>query len=352
MSIVDFRGINQKNFDDKMNEFQEKLLHFLKVDETASQSREISFDDQSTSFDELSKYPLIENSCKKKPIHYRILPSKCRLNLSNLIVCNNEYILIHGNNHLHLFDKNLRLIRSNKDISIKSNDLKDLSWSEDSNHFLILTSQNIYLMNPLTCRLTNIKLKDQREEYICCTSSNETFFLIKSQINSKLFYLEEFYLTTFRFIRKYLINQLIGTSLCIQNGFFNLNSIQQITSIRIFQEKLILILQNSSQWFIYVFNANEQRNFVTKIPLEDQSRMCVCHSINQWIVFKDFLSNSFIQFSIDFDQKSQNNSSFLLQNYSKAFIDFDGKLRSLAPFGSNNLVFLLDQALVIYQLHT
>lgn len=308
-----------------------------------------------TSFDDLSKYPLIENCSKKKPVHYRTLPSKCGSNVSNLIACSHEYILIHGNNHFHLFDKTLKLIRSNKDFQINSNDLKDLTWSEDSNHFLILTRKNLYFLNPLTCRLTiieNIKLKDQREEYLSCTSSNEKFFLIKSQINSKLFYLEEFYSTTFRFIRKYLINHFIGTSLFIQNGFANQNSIEQITSIRYFQEKLIVILQNSSQWFIYVFNLNEQMSFFMKIPLEDSSRMCICHSINQWIVYRDYLSNSFIQFSMDFNQKMTNHSSFSLENYSKALIDFDGKLRSLAPFGSTNLVLLLDQALASYQLHT
>ncbi|CAF4127089.1 unnamed protein product, partial [Rotaria sp. Silwood1] len=73
------------------------------------------------------------NCMKKKSYKYRILPKSCRLSLSNLMICNNEYILIHANNHLHLFDGNLKYIRSNNERKIHENDLKDFSWSSYSN---------------------------------------------------------------------------------------------------------------------------------------------------------------------------------------------------------------------------
>ena len=65
------------------------------------------------------------------------------------------------------------------------------------------------------------------------------------------------------------------------------------------------------------------------------------------IIFKDYLSNSFIQMSIDLQDISQSNP---LDNHSKGFIDVDGKLRSVALFGTSNLVLLIENALVIYQL--
>jgi hypothetical protein len=71
--------------------------------------------------------------------------------------------------------------------------------------------------------------------------------------------------------------------------------------------------------------------------------MTILNPINQWIIFKDYLSNSFMQISMNFT-----NNQF--DDYSKAFIDCKGKLRSVALFGTSNLVLLIDNALVLYQL--
>jgi hypothetical protein len=81
-----------------------------------------------------------------------------------------------------------------------------------------------------------------------------------------------------------------------------------------------------------------------KIPSEDKCRMTIFYPIHQWIIFKDYLSNSFIQISMNFKNKSQ------LNDYSRGFIDFNGKLRNVALFGTSNIVLLLDDVLVIYKL--
>jgi len=302
-------------------------------------------------------FSLIENvnktNYKKKALNCRMLPQKCRLNLSNLMICNNEYILINANNSFHLFDINLKLIRSNNDIKINKNDLKDLIWCSNSNNFIILTKRNIYLMNPLTSKLSiinNIKLKDQQEEFISCSCSEEKFFLITFQLNTNLFYLEEYILPTFTFYKKYSIIDFIGIYLFIQNGIFNKNNIQQIISIRYYQQKIAIIMQISFQWFIYVFHLYEQPRFLTKIPLEEKCRMTILNSINQWIIFKDDLTNSFIQISINFQNKFKNNQQYQLENYSRGSFDFNGKLRSVATFGISNYVLLIDNALVLYKL--
>jgi hypothetical protein len=44
-------------------------------------------------------------------------------------------------------------------------------------------------------------------------------------------------------------------------------------------------------------------NFLNKISLEEKSQITILSSINEWIIFKDYLSNSFIQMSIDFQKK-------------------------------------------------
>jgi hypothetical protein len=92
---------------------------------------------------------------KKKALKYRMIPRNCRSNLSNLMICNNEYILISGNNCLHLFDRNLKYVRSNQQMKILEKDLQDLSWYADLNQFVILTKKQIYFMNPLTSRSVN-----------------------------------------------------------------------------------------------------------------------------------------------------------------------------------------------------
>jgi hypothetical protein len=269
-------------------------------------------------------------------LKYRLLPPNCRFNLSNLLICNNEYILIHGNNYFHLFDKNLKLIRSNNEIKINENDLKDLNWCSDLNYFLILTKKNLYLMNPLTSKISLMKLKHQYEEFLTCSCSSEKFFLI-TYLNS--FYFEEYSLSSFRFIRKCSIIDLMGVDFSIQNGFSNQNSIQEIISMKYYQNKFAIIMKISFQWFIYVFHLYEPPICLMKIPLEGKCRMTILYPIHQWIIFKDYLSNSFIQISIN----SKN-------GYSKGFIDFNGKLRSIALFGTSNIVILIDDALAIYQL--
>ncbi|CAF3469503.1 unnamed protein product [Rotaria socialis] len=359
---IDLRGINQKNFLDKTNKLREKviwlldnqkdseLLSILPVHESL-----IDIADQSILLDDSDMFSLVENfhsnCCKKKPIKYRILPKNCCLSLSNLMICNNEYILISGNNHLHLFDRNLKLIRSNNDRKINEDDLKDLSWCSYLNCFIILTKKQIYLMNSLTSKLSiieNIKLKDHREEFISCCCSEEKFYVITCQLNSSSFYFEEYNLPTFRFLRKFQILDFIENTLIIQNGVFNKNfNLEEILSLRYYDKKLAIIMKIGSNWFIYFFYLYDQPFFLKKILLEDKSRITIIDSLNQLIIFKDYLSNSFIQMPMDLENKFQTNQ---ISNYSKAFIDFNGKLRSIASFRMSNLVLLIDNALVIYKL--
>ena len=209
-------------------------------------------------------------------------------------------------------------------------------------------------MNPLTSKLSiieNMKLKDQREEFISCSCSEDRMFIITclSNSNSNSFYLEEYNLPTFRFFKKFQILDFIGTSLVIQNGLFNKYNIQQISSIRYYQKKIAIIMEISFNWFIYIFNLKDQPIFLTKIPLVEKSRLTILNPINQWIIFKDYLSNSFMQMSMEFQNKFDN-QLYELPDYSRGFIDFNGKLRSVAVFGISNLVLLIENALVLYRL--
>lgn len=89
---------------------------------------------------------------------------------------------------------------------------------------------------------------------------------------------------------------------------------------------------------------------MNKISFEEKSQITILSSINEWIIFKDYLSNSFIQMSIDFQKKFEMNQQHELSDYTKGFIDFGGQLRSVALFGTSNLVLLIDNALVLYKL--
>ncbi|CAF1142866.1 unnamed protein product [Rotaria sordida] len=357
---IDLHAVNQRNFKEKMNKLKEKIIYLLLDDKTNSQISsnllaDESFIDQSILLDDSYMFCLVEylnsNCIKKKPYKHRILPKHCRLSLSNLMICNNEYILISANHHLHLFDGNLKYIRSNKERKINENDLKDLSWSSYSNCFIILMKKEIYLMDPLSSKISIIeyfKLKDHREEYLSCTCSEDHIYLIKCQFNSNIYYLEEYYLSTFRFLRKFQITHLIGTSLVIQNGSSNqFQDIEKINSIRYNEKKLAIIIKINSHSFIYIFQLHDQPVFLMKIPIEDNCRMTILNPINQFIIFKDYLSNLFIKISIDFENDFQLNQYY---NCSNGLIDFNGKLRNVALFGRSNLVFLIDNALLIYQL--
>ncbi len=376
--IVDLQDLNQSNFETKIKKLQKKMVWLLDNDANSQITSRSSADehligyfikknpfsvsykmlvDRSIFFEDSyivsSGEKVHVNYLKKQPVQYRMLPNKCRLYLSNLTITNNEYILINANNHLHLFDRNLKLIRSNNDIKMNEHNLKDLSWCSDINSFIILTTKQVYLMNPLTCKLSiieNMKLNDRREEFISCSCSEEKILVITCQLSSKTFYYQEYSLPTFRFLKKLRILDFVGTSLHIQNGIFNKCDIQQILSIRYFQQKIAIIMEIASNWFIYVFNLYEQPNYLTAIHLQGKSRMTILNPMNQWIIFKDYLSNSFIQMSIDFQKKFEMNQQHELSDYTKGFIDFGGQLRSVALFGTSNLVLLIDNALVLYKL--
>ncbi|CAF1046277.1 unnamed protein product [Adineta steineri] len=353
LSIIDLQDLHQKNFHNKIKKLEDKIIWLLDNGKNSPimsySSNDMLLIDRSLvledSYMESINENLDLNYLKKQPINYRALPSNCRLYLSNLMVCNNEYILINGNNHLHLFDKNLKLIRSNQTIKINETNLRDLIWCSNSNNFIILTRKQIYFLNPITCKLSiieNIKLTNGQEEFISCSCSDDKFFLITCQLNSNTFFFHEFNLPTFRFLRKLIIRDFMGTSLYIQNGFFNKYDIQQIVSIRYFQQRIAIIMEINSHWFIYIFNLYEKFYFLKEIPLDNKSRMIILNSINQWILFKDYLANSFIQINLN------QNKEFI--DYSKGFIDFGGQIFSAALLGTSNLVFIINNTLVLYKI--
>ncbi|UJR23601.1 hypothetical protein I4U23_026590 [Adineta vaga] len=349
--IIDLQDINQKNFEDKIKKLQEKLNWLLDNGRNSPRIPQSSNLIDSLTISTTNNPDITYD--RKQPIKYRILPTNCRLYLSNLMICSNEYILINANNHLHLFDKNLRLIRSNNDIRITESNLQDLCWCTDANSFIILTRKHIYLMNPLTCKLSsieNIKSSDHLEEFLSCTCTNEKLFLLTCQLNTNMFFYHEYNLSTFRFCQKLRIRDLIGTSLLIQNGLFDKYDIQEMISIRYFQQKIAMIMRIGTNWFIYIFSLHEQPILLKEIQLGGRSRMTILNPMNQWILFRDYLSNEFIRINIDLHRNSQMNETDLCVDFVKGFIDFGGQLRSVALFGTSTLVFLIDNTLVLYKL--
>ncbi|CAF4531849.1 unnamed protein product [Rotaria sp. Silwood2] len=115
---IDLHGINQRNFKDKMNKLREKIISVLE-NKSNSQISFYYFVDQSSIdksiiFKDSNMFCVVENintNCFKEKLYkYKMLPKHCRLSLSNLMICNNEYLLKSANNHLHLFDQNLKPI--------------------------------------------------------------------------------------------------------------------------------------------------------------------------------------------------------------------------------------------------
>ncbi|CAF1619314.1 unnamed protein product [Adineta ricciae] len=356
--IIDLRDINDKNFEDKVQKLQQKLNWLLDTGRNSPVMSQSSvtdpsmLGDRSIVYKEPSTLPPKNKSSinhqKKHPVKYRMLPTTCRLYLSNVMTCSHEYILINANNHLHLFDKNLRLIRSNNDVRIAEIDLRDLCWCPNLNNFIILTRKQIYLMNPLTCKLSlieNFKSNDRLEEYVSCCCSDEKLYLVTCQLSTKTYFFHDYNLPTFRFCRKLRIRDLIGTSLLIQNGLFNKYEIEDLISIRYFQQKAAIIMRIASNWYIYIFSLHELPVLVKEYQLDGRSRMAILNPSTQWIVFKDYLANEFIQVNIDL----KNNETDQSVDFVKGCIDFDAHLHSVALFGPSNLVLLIDNALILYK---
>lgn len=286
------------------------------------------------------------NYSKKKAIQYVNLPFE---HCSSLMICNDEYILLHANQTFHLFDKNFKLIRSNKTSKINENDLKDLNWCDDLNSFIILTRKDVYLVNPLTIQLNlidNFKIKSFREEYISCSYFNERFYLIKYQYDTKFYSLEHYQFPSFRFQNKFSIVNLIKKNFSVQNGFSNEHFIEEILSMKHFQNRLLILMKISFQWFIFVFDLFDQPIYSTRILVDEKYRLIVLNPLNQLILYNESLSNSFLRISISCKHDQQ----LYFEDLSKGFIDFHGKLRSIALCGLTNLILLVDHALLLYKL--
>ena len=67
------------------------------------------------------------------------------LNNSDCIASNDEYILLHRHPTLCLYDHNLNLIKQTYPYSDLS--IVDMSWSITLNKFLILTNENLFILN-------------------------------------------------------------------------------------------------------------------------------------------------------------------------------------------------------------
>lgn len=78
--------------------------------------------------------------------------------------------------------------------------------------------------------------------------------------------------------------------------------------------------------------------------------MTILNPNNQWVIFKDYLSTSLIQVSVDFNKKIPNNQSYELQDYTKCIINFNEKSHSIALFGLSNIVLRIENALALYKL--
>ncbi|CAF3336156.1 unnamed protein product, partial [Rotaria sp. Silwood2] len=199
----------------------------------------------------------------------RLLPNWKPSGWLNKVTSDQLTIDLHGINQRNFKDKMNKL--REKIISV----LENKSNSQISFYYFVDQSS-----------IESIKLKDHREEFLSCSCSKDKIFIIKCQFNSNTYYLEEYYLSTFRFIRKFQILDLIGigTSIIIQNRFYN-------------------------QFY--------------------------------------YLSNSFIKMFIDIEFNLKINQ---YNNYSNGFMDFNGNIRNVALLGTSNLVFLIDNAFIIYQL--
>ncbi|CAF2835114.1 unnamed protein product [Rotaria sp. Silwood2] len=97
---------------------------------------------------------------------------------------NDNFLLIHQNSELQLFNKELIMI---KNISWKNHGVYDMCWSSTINRFIVLDyNKQIYLINESLASVEQIELNPE-QFWWCCTCSNTSLYLIASHHHTDIF---------------------------------------------------------------------------------------------------------------------------------------------------------------------
>lgn len=217
------------------NYFEEINRNELIIDEIVEQYRCLTLKSN-----EIIKY---EINLRKETSFYPNL-TNVKMYLKNisikdrcLLSTNDEYLLVHTNQQLHLFDRNYRLrtkIRLNEIIH-------DICWSTQLNKFFLVSSKDLFEFNVNSILLKCVRLtyKSQGHWNRLCFS-HKYLFISQSEVNSDLYQFDLF--------------PTIQLSKKLKKEIYS-NANQFINDLKYFDRKVYLLIEDNStnECFIQIY---------------------------------------------------------------------------------------------------
>ena len=152
---------------------------------------------------------------------------------------NNQYLLIDQYPNLHLFDKELNLV---KQLSWKYDRIPDMCWSSTLNSFIIITDKDgVFLFNGNTESFEPIQTIEKKD-WLSCTCSENTLFLTTPKHGSDIY--EFNLLSSFDVIKQWNAPKSCNDNELINNINYNNGTLAVIISHG-FKETLKLELLSS-----------------------------------------------------------------------------------------------------------
>ncbi|CAF0790995.1 unnamed protein product [Rotaria sordida] len=121
------------------------------------------------------------------------------------IICttNKNFLLIHQNSELQLFNKELIMI---KNISWKNHRVYDMCWLSTLNKFILLDfNKQVYLINENLTSIEQIQINPE-QTWRCCTCSHTSLYLISSHHLTDIFQFD--LQSSFQLIKRWKISYL------------------------------------------------------------------------------------------------------------------------------------------------
>ena len=133
-----------------------------------------------------------------------------------VMTSNNQYLLMDQYPNLHLFDKELTLV---KQFPWKYDRIPDMCWSSTLNSFIIITDKDgVFLVNEDITLVEPIKIIE-KENWLSCTCSDASLFITTNKWGSDIFQFN--LLSSFNLIKRWKAPKSCGESGIIHNIAYN-----------------------------------------------------------------------------------------------------------------------------------
>lgn len=283
---------------------------------------------------------------------------------NSAIMCtNSQFLILCGDSNLHVFDENLKLIRSTKESPISSYNLVDMMWCESLRRFIILSNKQVYGFDPITTQLLSIEgiqLQEKEAKFVSCTCSFDKLFIITSESYYPT-YMHLYKLPSIAFISRLTVADVIGRDLEAEEQrskySWSENSPfvdeRQFLSVRYNHQRLGMLLKIKGDRYLYSVDLTGQPFGITRTKLASSDcQFAVLAKSGEWLIVYKGYSAKLVQISLDCqfktegESKDRSQSSFF--SLSTGFVDLKGSVVNAMMFGPHCLMLLLDESLALY----